>query len=251
MQGVVSADVVAVHVRAEQPVDVGGREAEVGERGDQIGLRLQVRRVDQDVLFAAHEEDARPDGTERDLQEERARQDLLERGAFPEDLPRGEVEVVAVGEGGVGAFADEDARAGRHEDVVPDAGADVVVFERLHRDALGLGADEERRLARDQDEGLVRGVVALQRGEVPLVEALGVVERRERPLRVVHDAAIALAAGFEDVQSVHGFADSVRGTRHPNVSCHAFDSLVRMRRFKGGVYHADERPSITGNKVVS
>ena len=73
-----AADVVAVDVGVEQPVDVAGREAETGKRRDQEFFRLQVRRIHEEILVAPHEDDAGPYRTERNLQEKSPREDLFE-----------------------------------------------------------------------------------------------------------------------------------------------------------------------------
>ena len=198
-----AADVVAVDVSAEQPVDVGRCEADVLKRRKEILFRLKMRRVNEEFLLAAHEDDARPDGAERDAKQECVWQNLLEGGPLLEDLASGKVKVVGIRHRCIGVLGNKDARIRRNMDMVPDTCADVVVFERLHRHGFGLRADKQCRLASLQDECLVRGVVSFKGGEIPGVEPLRVVERGESPLRVVHEALVTFASVFNDVKSVH------------------------------------------------
>ena len=203
MQGVVAADMVAMDMCAEEPVDVGWREAKVGEGRDEVGFRLQVGGVDKEVLLAAHEDDASPDRPKRDAQHESAGEDLLKDRALLEDAACRHVKVVGVRRGSVGVLADEDAGVAAHEDVVPHSGADIVVFQRLHLDALGILADKERCLAPLEDEGFVGAVVAFKDDWRSFVEAFSPVEGCESPLGIVHKALVACAAKFNDIESVH------------------------------------------------
>ncbi len=79
VQRVVAADMVAVDMGAEQPVDVRRREPESRESGKKKLLRLQMRGVYQEVPVPAHKRDPGPNGSKRDAQQKRPWKDFLEK----------------------------------------------------------------------------------------------------------------------------------------------------------------------------
>ena len=79
VQRIVAADMVAVDMGAEQPVDVRRREPESRESGKKKLLRLQMRGVYQEVPVPAHKRDPGPNGSKRDAQQKRPWKDFLEK----------------------------------------------------------------------------------------------------------------------------------------------------------------------------